>query len=79
MSSYLPLITGSGGALVVMAIGFYLFLSGLIVPKSTLDEMREQRDEWRRTAELERARGDAGVAAGQVVKDVMTSLRKELT
>lgn len=78
MSSYLPLITGSGGALVVMAIGFYLFLAGLIVPKGTHDEMREQRDEWRRTAELERARGDASIAAGQVVKDVMTSLRKEL-
>ena len=78
MSSYLPLITGSGGALVVMAIGFYLFLAGLIVPKGTYDEMREQRDEWKRTAELNAARAEAGIAAGQVVKDVMVSLRKEL-
>lgn len=78
MSSYLPLITGSGGALVVLAIGSYLFLSGRMVPKATLDEMREQRDEWKRTAELNAARADAGVAAGQVVKDVMLSLRKEL-
>ena len=79
MSSYLPLITGSGGALVVMAIGFYLFVTGTIVPKTTYDEMREQRDEWKRTAELNAARAEAGIAAGQVVKDVMTSLRKELT
>ena len=78
MSSYLPLITGSGGALVVMAIGICLFLSGQIVPKSTHDEMREQRDEWKRTAELNAARAEAGIAAGQVVKDVMLTLRKEL-
>jgi hypothetical protein len=61
-----------------MAIGICLFLSGQIVPKSILDEMREQRDEWKRTAELNAARAEAGIAAGQVVKDVMLSLRKEL-
>lgn len=78
MSSYLPLITGSGGALVVMAIGIWLLMSGQIVPKGTHDEMREQRDEWKRTAELNAARAEAAVAAGRVVRDVMVSLRKEL-
>jgi hypothetical protein len=78
LSSYLPLITGSGGALVVMAIGLWLFLAGQIVPKGTYDEMREQRDEWKRASELNAARAEAGTAAGQVVKDVMLSLRKEL-
>ena len=78
MSSYLPLITGSGGALIVLALGLWLSLTGMIVPKATHDEMREQRDEYKRIAELERARGDAGVAAGQIVKDVMVSLHKEL-
>jgi hypothetical protein len=78
LSSYLPLITGSGGALIVLALGLWLSLTGMIVPKATHDEMREQRDEYKRIAELERARGDAGVAAGQIVKDVMVSLHKEL-
>lgn len=65
----------SGGTAVVFCI---LFVTGLIVPKGTYDEMREQRDEWKRTAELNAARAEASVAAGQVVKDVMVSLRKEL-
>lgn len=65
----------SGGTALVFCV---LFITGLIVPKNTYDEMREQRDEWKRTAELNAARAEASVAAGQVVKDVMVSLRKEL-
>jgi hypothetical protein len=72
----LSLFGGSAGG---TALAFcILFLTGMIVPKGTYDEMRQQRDEYKRIAELERARGDAGVAAGQIVKDVMISLRKEL-
>lgn len=65
----------SGGTAIVFCV---LFITGLIVPKSTHDEMREERDEWKKTAELERARAEAGVVAGQIVKDVMIQLRKEL-
>lgn len=65
----------SGGTAIVFCI---LFITGMIVPKGTYDDMREQRDEWKRTAELNAARAEAGVTAGQVVKDVMISLRKEL-
>lgn len=63
----------SGGTAIVFCV---LFVAGLIVPKSTYDEMREDRDEWKRIAELERARGEAGVITGQIVRDVMISLRK---
>jgi hypothetical protein len=62
-----------------------LFITGQIVPRSRIDEVRrevreakEERDEWKKIAENERLRADAGVAAGQVVRDVMMALRKEL-
>lgn len=72
----LSLFGGSaGGTAVVMLV---LFITGMIVPKSAHDEMREERDEWKRTAELERARAEAGVVTGQIVRDVMNGLRKEL-
>lgn len=65
----------SGGTAIVFCV---LFITGMIVPKTTHDDMREQRDEWKRTAELNAARAEAAITTGQVVKDVMVSLRKEL-
>lgn len=65
----------SGGTAVVFCV---LFIMGLIYPKGSYDQMRADRDEWKRIAELERARAEAGVVAGQVVKDVMLGLRREL-
>lgn len=65
----------SGGTAVVFCV---LFVTNLIYSKGAYEEMKEQRDEWRKIAELERARSEAGVVAGQVVKDVMVTLRKEL-
>ena len=72
----LSLFGGAGGGTAIIYV--VLLITGIIVPKSALDEMREQRDEWKKTAELNAARADAGVVAGQIVKDVMTGLRKEL-
>lgn len=75
-SDLLTLLGGSAGG---TALAFcILFITGMIVPKATHDEMREQRDEWKRTAELNAARAEASIAAGQVVKDVMVSLKGEL-
>lgn len=72
----LTLFGGSaGGTAIVFCI---LFITNQIYSKGTYDDMREQRDEWKRTAELNAARAEAGVIAGQVVKDAMVSLRKEL-
>ena len=55
-----------------------LFIAGKIYPKSAYDEIVKQRDEYKRALELERARSEASVVTGQIVRDVMTSLRKEL-
>lgn len=64
-----------GGTALVFCI---LFITGTVVPKGTYEEMREQRDEWKKAAELNAARADASVATGQIVRDVMTGLRREL-
>lgn len=65
--------TGGGVGLVFLA----LFIAGYIVPKSRVDELKEERDEYKRALELERARSDSAVAASQVIKDVLGGLRKE--
>ena len=72
----LSLFGGAGGG---TALAFcILFLTDWGYTRSAYTEMKAQRDEWKRTAELERARAEAGVLAGLVVKDAMVSLRKEL-
>lgn len=68
-----PSISGTV-AIVMLA----LFITGQIVPKSRVDEIKEERDEWRQVAENERLRADAGVQAGQIVRDVLTTLHREL-
>jgi hypothetical protein len=72
----------NGGAIVVFLA---LLVTEVIVPKSRLDdmkaerdEMKAERDEWKRIAELDRARGEAGVLAGQATRDILRALRGEL-
>ena len=82
----LQLFGGAGAGVVgVCVVVVVLFITGQISTKGQMDakdrqlaDMTEQRDEWKETAKLERARGEAGVVTGQIVRDVMTSLRKEL-
>lgn len=64
-----------GGSAVVFCV---LFITDMIYSKGAYNQMKADRDDWKRIAELERARADAGVQAGAIVKDVMLGLRKEL-
>jgi hypothetical protein len=66
-------ITAVGIALTMLG----LFITGQIVPKSRLDEIKEERDEWKRTAEINAHRAETGVLTGQIVREVMQGLRKE--
>jgi hypothetical protein len=66
---------GTGGTAIVF---FVLWLAGLIHTKAAMDEKKEEIGELKRALELERKRGDAGVLTGQIVRDVMTSLHREL-
>lgn len=72
----LSLLGGTtGGTALAFCI---LFITRQIYPKGTYDDVCEQRDEWKRKAELSDARAEAGVLAAQIAKDVMLGLRKEL-
>lgn len=61
----------NGGAIIVFIA---LLVTEVLVPKSRLDEMKAERDEWKRAAELNGARADAGVLAGQAARDVFKAL-----
>jgi hypothetical protein len=58
----------SGGVAIVMLV---LFVTGQIYSKSSYDDMKEQRDEWKRLAELAGARAEAGILAGRIVADAL--------
>jgi hypothetical protein len=84
------LMGGSGGAVGLLMLA--LFIVGQVVPKSRIEEskadledMKKERDEWkqianleRQRADVERQRADAGVLAGQIARDIITGLRKEI-
>lgn len=87
----LGLLGGSGGTVGLVMLA--LFIAGQVVPKKRVEEekqnteeMKKERDEWkmianleRQRADVERQRADAGVLAGQIAKEIVTSLRREIT
>jgi hypothetical protein len=75
-SDVLSLVGGSTGG---TAIAFFvLWICGLIHTKAAMDEKKEEIAELKEALRLERARGDAGVLTGQIVRDVMTTLHREI-
>ena len=86
MQSYLPLITGGGGALVVMAIGLWLFLTGKVhsdpefrkVERDNKD-LRAANDRLQEALGLERQRSDAVAQAGGVTNQLISGLVKLAT
>lgn len=63
----------NGGAILVFIA---LLITEVIVPKGRLDEVKAERDEWKRIAELNGARADAGVLAGQAARDIFRALHE---
>lgn len=72
----LAAITGTGGALVVLAIGCALFISGKIVSGRMYNE---RAAELRQALADERSRADAAVLAAQVTNQVLAALHREVT
>lgn len=66
---------GTGGTAIVL---FTLWLTGLIHTKAAMDEKNATIQELKEQNRLERQRADSAVITGQVVRDVMISLHKEL-
>ena len=71
---FITLVENGGAILVFIA----LLVTEVIVPKSRLDDMKAERDEWKRIAELNGARADAGVLAGQAARDVFNALHQQV-
>jgi hypothetical protein len=71
-------LLGQGISGVVAIAMLALFITGQIVPKSRVDEIKEDRDDYRRALEAERQISNMHLQTSLVVKDVMQSLRKEL-
>lgn len=67
--------TGGGVGLIVLV----LFITGHIVPKGRLDEMKEERDEWRSKSEIDQKIALALIEVASVTKETLAGIRKELS
>lgn len=86
----LAAITGAGGALVVLAIFCWLFITGRILPRSahraaiadkdtSIAEKDREIAEWKAAYTVERARSDAAILATQGSYQVLAALHKEVS
>jgi len=78
-------LLGQGVSGVVAIAMLALFITGQIVPKSRIDEikedlaaMKEERDEWKRAAQVNQQIATVQTQTSQIVRDVMQGLRKEI-
>ena len=81
MKDYLPLITGSGGALVVMAIGIWLFLAGRLHSdpeyrklEAENTALRAENDQYRTALETERKTVNETASAGAVTNKLIEAV-----
>jgi hypothetical protein len=86
VESYLPWITGSGGALVILALWVYAFFAGKIhsdrdFSKLEADnkDLRAANDRLQEALGLERQRSDAVAQAGGVTNQLISGLVKLAT
>jgi hypothetical protein len=70
-SLILPLITGSG----VAGVFCCLFVLGFVYPRSVVNDLKAERDEYKAELEAQRARADTAVAAANATKDILTAIR----
>ena len=58
----------------IVAFAIFLILTGRLVPRSTLDDVRGQRDAWQRVAEEASDQNRQLIEVARVINDVMSSL-----
>jgi hypothetical protein len=87
LSSLVPLLTGGGGAVAALLLGYALLLSGhLTTGRAHREVMRgldmlvrdkdHQIDTLTMALARERERGDAAILAAQVTREVVAGIRK---
>jgi hypothetical protein len=84
-SQILAAITGAGGALVVLGVGFWLMINGKLHTNSAMqakDREIAERDrqivEWRSAWIAERLRADNAVLGLQTTNAVLSALHREV-
>ena len=77
-SDILPYITGTGGALIVLLAGCWLFVSGKIYPAKVLEDKDRQIADLRQAIANERLRAETAVLAAQTTNAVLTALHQEV-
>ena len=81
MQSFLPLITGGGGALIVLALWVYAFFTGKLHPEAEFGKLEEENRALRAENEglrlalsTERKTVNETASAGQVTNQLISAL-----
>lgn len=81
LETYLPLITGSGGALAVLVTGISMLLSGKLHSHSEFrkleaenGQLRQENNQYRFALETERKTVNEAISAGQVTNQLISAL-----
>lgn len=76
----LPWLTGSGGCIIALTLGIWLFVTGKIIPKGTHDAIVRDKDQQIQTLVaslgIERQRSDAATLAAKSATDVLSALER---
>jgi hypothetical protein len=74
VDSSLVVILANAG---VAGVGLVLFILGLIVPRSVLEDRKAEIKELKAALAAERQRADSAVAAAATTRDILLALRRE--
>ena len=74
MTSVLPYVTGSAGALVVLAIVCYLFYTGKLHSDREFSKLEQEKDEYKSALQAERTAVDEQARAGTVTNQLISAL-----
>ena len=74
MQSYIPLISGSGGALVVLALGLYLFIAGKLHSDAEYQKVVDENADLKAALETERTTNNELARAGGVTNKLIGAL-----
>jgi hypothetical protein len=74
VTSILPLITGSAGAVVVLALGCYLFFAGKLHSDAEFQKLAKENDDLKAALESERRALNDAASTGTVTNRLISAL-----